>query len=310
MEEAPEKIYKFALIGVGRWGKNYIKTIEQMSGVQITHLCTRNPENAKLIKKNKVKVVKNYMELCSDRFLDGVIVATPPHTHHEIVCSVAHSLLPVMVEKPLSLSLEEAISTANFLKEAKVPVLVDHTQLFNPAYEELVTSFKNDQIKTIDAKVCSFGPFRKDVSMLWDWAPHDISMVINLMKGKPAKVKASLVEHENYDNSGQLLITLKYKNTDINIKIDNLSGSKYRSFRASSNSKTITLFGEELYETRGDWIRTVQLTNEKPLQRAIMAFVDAIETNSMIGLDLAVDVAAVIEKCQKSIDNDSEFVNV
>lgn len=307
-----EKIYRFALIGCGRFGKNYIKTIAGMDNVQITHLVTSKPENAKLI-ANKVKIFKTYGELLSMPHVDGVIIATPPETHSIILQDCIYHLLPALVEKPLCMSLKEANALRDYVKTSKVPVMVGHTQLYNPAYVEFCSRFKSQKPKTIQSKVSSFGPFRDKTPMLWDWAPHDLSMCLNLLKEMPTKVSAVQTSHANYPNSGQLEINLEFKATKANIYINNLSANKYRAFVGTSSFQTMSMFDEELYEGRSDRIFQIQVPKERPLKCVVDAFVEAIETSQggnevWVGLDLAVDITKVIEKCQRSIEKNGEYI--
>lgn len=301
-----DKNYKFGIIGCGRFGKNFIKTINEMDGVQITHMVTSKPENAKLV-NNKVKIVSSCLEMCAQA-VDGVIVATPPETHGTLMQECAYNLIPVLCEKPMCMDLKEAMALRDYMKVGKIPCLIDHTQLWNPAFMELTERFRNDKVKKIETKVCSYGPFRKDVPMLWDWAPHDLSMCLSLLKEMPTKIKASLVPHENYDNSGELNIELVFKHTTANIKINNLSSCKYRTFIGTSPFMTLTMFGEELFQTRGQDITQLTVSNERPLFNVVNAFIHAIERGSYEGLDLAVDVIKIIEKCQKSIEKESEYI--
>lgn len=306
-----DKVYKLALVGCGRFGKNYIKTIEGMPNVEITHLCTSNPENAKLIIKNKVKVHKQYTEIFDGCNLDGIIICTPAETHAGLVHECIYHLLPTMVEKPLCTRVLDATTLQNYVKNSyKVPCFVDNTQLYNPAFQEICKVFKTSKPKEINTKVCSFGPFRENMPMLWDWAPHDISMCLQLLKEMPLKVKAKLDPHENYYNSGELYVELCFKNTVAKFTINNLSTSKYRSFSAVSSFNTMTMFDHEVFEVRGDNVFNIKVSNEKPLKLAIDAFIETIETQSLTGLDLSVNVVRVLEKLQESLEKESVYISI
>lgn len=304
-----EKIYKFGLIGVGRWGKNFVKTIEAMEGVEIAHICTSKPENAKLFKK-KPRVSKDYKSLCTDFALDGVIICTPPSTHMEIIYECICNLKPFLVEKPMCMNLMDAKAIRDTVKYTRVPCMVDHTHLFSPAWEEMVYRMKKEKILSINSKAYAFGPFRKDVPMLWDWAPHDIAMCVELMKEMPTRVQASYVPNENYDNSGEINIALYFKNLTANILINNASENKYRAFVASSDYLTFSIFCDELFETRSGKCTQQKITLETPLKRLIDNFILAIETQNYEGLDLGVNVVNIIEKCRKSIENNAELINI
>lgn len=292
------------LIACGRWGKNYVSTVNAMENVEITHVVTTHPENAKLF-KNKVRVLKNYRELCTINGLDGAFLAAPSSFHNEIAQECLYGLLPIMIEKPMCIGYEQTLTLSKSIRGAKIPCLVNHTQLFNPAYQEICSLFKAGRPKKIISKFCTHGPFRPDCPMLWDYGVQDVSMILNLLKENPLEVNATLDAHKNYPNSGELVIDLRFKSTEAHIVINNIATKKYRSFITETGWNQMSMFDEELYEIRESGINRVHVPTEKPLARAIQAFIAAIEANEYVGVDLAVDVARVLERCQESINKNS-----
>lgn len=299
-----EQPYRLGLIGCGRFGKNYISTINKMDDVEIRYLATTKSENAKLV-NNPVKVVANYTDIFFDKTINGVIIATPPETHFDIIKDCTATLMPFMVEKPMCTSLANTIKVQEAVSKTKVPCLVDYTQLFNPAFVELCKLFKNRKLTSVESKTNSFGPFRKDISMLWDWAPHDISMILTLVKEYPKKIDAFYDKNDNYDNSGVITIDLEFKGLKTSISIDNTANKKYRSFVATAGFSTMTMFGGELYESRDDKITQIHVSKEMPLKKAVEEFLLCIETGSQEGVNLSVDVAKILEKCASIIDKKS-----
>lgn len=304
-----EKIYKFALIGVGRAGKNFINTINKMENCQITHLVTSNPDNAKLC-KNKVKILKSHHDVCSlpgAGGVDGVIVAVPNESHSIILQDCLYALLPTLIEKPMGANLIETLGLRQSVYASKVPVLVGHTQTFSAAYQELCGYFKAAKPKKITSKFRSYGPFRKNATIVWDFLVHEISMVLNLLNMEaPIEVEAHLESHKNYPNSGELDVKLKFKSTEVSININNLATQKYRSFIAENAWTCLSLFDEELYDVRESRSNKIHLPSERPLHREINAFIEAIETNSYVGVELAVEVARVLDRCQNYLDIHTE----
>lgn len=303
------KTYKLGLCGVGRFGKNYIKTIEGMEDAEIVAISTSNPENAKLF-NHKVIVFDHFSKLAQCGALHGVIIATPPNTHYQIMKNCVDNVLPFLVEKPMCGNINETLAASYLIKSSRIACMVGHTQLQNPAYRELVTMYDYDKAKTVLSQVCSVGPFRKDVSMLWDWLPHDFSMLLTLMREFPDKLKASYVKHENYDNSGEVEVELHWKKTKATIKLNNLATKKYRVFQVDSAVKRVTMFDNELFETRDNKIRQIHVKKEMPLRVQVENFILAMETNTQIGVDLAVKIAKLIEFCEKSIEQNSKLITV
>ncbi len=181
---------RVALIGIGRWGKVYIKTLLALGDrCRLTHLCSRNPENAALV-PHPVDMVRDWREVMRAA-CDAVIIATPPETHAQILEACLEAGKPCIVEKPLCLNVATAERLDARVRSSGVPVLVDHTQLFNPYYLALKQALARSQerIRLIVSEGMAFGPFRAETSALWDWGPHDLSLCLDLMGKTPEHIE-------------------------------------------------------------------------------------------------------------------------
>ena len=182
---------RFGLIGAGHWGKVYLKTLATLEDrCRLTHLCTSKPENAALA-PHPVTVVMNWHELISAD-CDAVIIATPPHTHAEILEACLAARKPCLVEKPLCVDLATAERLHRQVEASGVPVLVDHTHLFDSAYQFLKRTVEDvgEPIRVILSEGMGWGPFRADTPALWDWGPHDVSLCLDLTGKMPQGVHA------------------------------------------------------------------------------------------------------------------------
>ena len=107
-------------------------------------------------------------------YLDGIIISTPPKSHYEIVKKFINKGIPVLIEKPLTLSYNDSNNLLSIVNKSRNNsiVLVDHIYLYDASFRILKTRVKNlGKIKSINSIGGSNGPFRKDVRPLWDWAP-------------------------------------------------------------------------------------------------------------------------------------------
>lgn len=176
---------RFGLIGAGRWGKNYIKTLESLpSRCTLTHLSTSKPENAKLV-NHPVEVVSDWRQLIKSS-CDAVIISSPSSTHAEMLEACLDAAKPCIVEKPCFLEAASAKRLCGRIQSEKHAVLVEYTQLFNPAFQTLRQRLREsgEAIRLITSEGMNLGPFRGDEPALWDWCPHDLSMALDLL-GKP-----------------------------------------------------------------------------------------------------------------------------
>lgn len=165
---------RVAVIGGGRWGKNILKTLGANPECFVAYAVTRE-----------------YQTLFSKTDIDAVVIATPSATHATIALPFIAKKIPVFIEKPMTMSVKDAKRLVLASTTYKTPVFVGHIHLYNPAYiaaKHLLT--QSGKVRFIHAEGASNGPFRSDASAMWDWAPHDISMVLDIMKSRPTKVAA------------------------------------------------------------------------------------------------------------------------
>ena len=181
----------FGLIGAGRWGRVYIRTLLSLADrCRLTHLCTSRPERAGLV-PHPVTVLAHWQALVNSA-CDAVIIATPPSTHAEILEACLEAGKPCIVEKPLCLDVETAERLDRQAQSSRVPVLVNHVHLFDPVYHALKQALNQagQPIRLILSEGASLGPFRTDTSALWDWGPHDLSLCLDLLGAPPERIAA------------------------------------------------------------------------------------------------------------------------
>lgn len=182
---------RFGLIGVGRWGKVYLRTLLSLGErCRISHLGTRNPENAKLV-PYPVTVESDWKRVINSA-CEAVIIATPPQTHAEILDACVEAGKPTIVEKPLCLDVATAERLHQRIHASRVPVLVDHVHLFHPAYGRLrqVLQECGEAVRVVYSEGLGPGPIRADVSALWDWGPHDVSLCLDVLAERPVHMEA------------------------------------------------------------------------------------------------------------------------
>src|SRR6266508_2836503 len=183
--------FRFGLIGVGRSGKVYIRTVLSLGDrCRVSHIGTSSTANASLL-PYPVTVTGDWRVVVRSD-CDGVIIATPPHTHAEILEACLQAGKPVIVEKPLCLDVRTAERVHVRAEAAGVPVLVNHTLLFDPGYQRLkeVLRTGGEAIRVILSEGAALGPFRADTPALWDWCAHDFSLCLDLLREVPLEVAA------------------------------------------------------------------------------------------------------------------------
>lgn len=157
-----------ALIGVGKWGTNYLRSVELIRDCRIVATYTRN-----------------YQQILKNSKIDGVIIATPSETHYEITRFFLEKNYNLLIEKPLVTSYRHAKELEKLYLKSTSVVNVGHNYLFYPEFMKL----SNENLQYLDFHIGGYGPFRESTA-LWDWGPHAVSMCLTLMGKEPWRVTA------------------------------------------------------------------------------------------------------------------------
>jgi len=199
---------RLGLIGAGRWGRIYIKTLKNVAGVRLARLASSNPDSPNLVDED-CQITTDWTAVAEAGDLDGVIIATPPSLHAEMARATIEAGNPVLIEKPLTMDLGEARQLLAFAEQSGAIALVDHIHLYHPAWRALKRlGLGLGPVHAIRSAGGNYGPFRKDAPVLWDWASHDVALCVDLMGGMPETVSAEIREtRETEDGPGETIAT-------------------------------------------------------------------------------------------------------
>lgn len=185
---------KIALIGIGYWGKNYLRVICEMSDLfEFVGVIDSNQE---LIDKNKQLYPQLYFSNQFNNIIekaDCVIVATPANTHFHIVKSCLEFNKHVLVEKPLTLLSDESKKLMELAESKNLKLMVGYTVLFTEGFKFIKSYLKNhpSNIYYLNAKRTNLGIVRTDCNVIYDLTSHDIAVILNLLNDSPEWVNAS-----------------------------------------------------------------------------------------------------------------------
>lgn len=193
-------VVRLGLVGAGRWGRIYLRTIASMADVvTLAAVASANPETATLVPQG-CPVYRDWRELLAHPGLDGVVIATPPDSHHQVVCAAFDAGLAVMVEKPLTIDAAHGRDILARAERRAMVTVVDHIHLFSPAFRAMKRLVPHlGGVVSIDGVAGNHGPYRADTSVLWDWGPHDVSMALAVMESMPDRVDAQRLERRPVD---------------------------------------------------------------------------------------------------------------
>jgi predicted dehydrogenase len=177
-----------AVVGYGYWGSKHVRVLSTMRGVSVTVVDANIDRLAEAAAQYPAARLVSDLEDVLDS-VDAVLVATPPGTHAAIAQQALEAGKHVLVEKPLTTSVADAEMLVETAARAGVQLMVGHTFEYNPAVwkmRELVRSGALGRILYVDTARLSLGRYQRDVNVVWDLAPHDLSIVSYILDELPS----------------------------------------------------------------------------------------------------------------------------
>lgn len=184
-----------AVIGCGYWGPNLIRNLHQLPQVNLKAICDLNEAKLKSAAKNYhgVELFTKYSELLSDESLEAIAIASPAQTHYEIAKAGLLADKHVLVEKPLALNSRECRELIRLAEVHKKVLMVGHTFEYNAAVnkvKEYLDSGELGKIYYIYSQRLNLGRLRHDINAMWNFAPHDVSIILYWLNKEPVSVSA------------------------------------------------------------------------------------------------------------------------
>ncbi len=189
----------FGVIGWGYWGPKIARNLDSLPHAMVTMVADADLYRLASLRKNQSGVKTT--TLPEDVFrsdVDGVVIATPVRTHYQLAKEALLHGKHVLVEKPLTADVVEAEELVTLAEKQQRILMVGHTFEYSPAVNELrklVQSGDLGKIYCIEAERVNLGLFRSDINVIWDLAPHDISILLYLLGKKPERIKVQAHAH-------------------------------------------------------------------------------------------------------------------
>ena len=185
---------RLAVVGAGYWGSNLIRVFHELgvldricdfSSDSLTRLADQYPD---------VRMESSYNAVLNDRAIDAVVIATPAECHYNMARMALEAGKDVYVEKPLTLHCDEAESLTDLAERQKRILMVGHLLEFHPAIvrlQEMIDQGELGAVEYIYSNRLNMGKVRREENALWSFAPHDISVILLLLKQMPIQVTAT-----------------------------------------------------------------------------------------------------------------------
>lgn len=297
---------RIGIIGVGYWGPNLVRCFEESSECEVVYVCDRDTKKLEHICArfpNVIATTDDSEVLRRDR-VDAVVIATPTKTHYRLAKRALESGLHTFVEKPLATRSDECTDLIACAEANGVVLFVGHVFLYSAAVaklKEIVSSGELGDIYYISSSRLNLGPVRHDVNALWDLAPHDTSIILELMGRSPVSVSCSGLAYLDRRIHDVCNMTMQFPDNRIGIvhvswldprkrRVMTVVGSnkmavyddiepieKIRVYDTGIHAATeASSFGEFLYSYRYGDIYSPRINEGEPLKVEIRAFVDSV----------------------------------
>ena len=192
----------FGVIGFGYWGPNVVRNLASLEGSEVVAIAEVNP--AARLRAQKaypgVLVTPDASEVIASAGIDAIAVVTPVWTHYELVKAALENGKHVFVEKPFTSTAAQGEELINLAQQKNLTIMVDHTFLFTGAVKKISQLLDEGTLGNLfyyDSTRVNLGLFQHDINVLWDLAPHDLSIMDHLIKANPEADVATGQSHLN-----------------------------------------------------------------------------------------------------------------
>ena len=194
-EKSPlKKELSVGVIGYGYWGPKLARNIHQIPDANLAMISDLREERFAEVRElyPEAVTVKNYNDLLKED-LDAVIISTPVHSHYPLAKDALQAGKHVLVEKPITSNSAQAQELVDLAAENDLTLMVGHTFEYNPAVEtvhKIIQSGELGNIYYLNSTRVNLGLLQPDINVMWDLAPHDLSIIRYIMNESPVKVSA------------------------------------------------------------------------------------------------------------------------
>jgi len=332
---------RVAVVGCGYWGPNLIRNFEELVGSDVRIVCDRDAERLASIERRFPSIVTltDFNELLADPQIDAIAICTPIHTHFGLARQALEAGKHVLVEKPLTDSVETSQKLVELARANHLTLMVDHTFVYSGAVRKIKSMIESEDIGDIlyfDSVRINLGLFQHDSNVLWDLAPHDVSIMSFLIERDPQWVSAIGSAHFG-DLENMAYVTVQFDGpliahfhvnwlAPVKIRSTVIGGSKrmivYDDLAPSEKvrvyDKGVSINGDPddrrqaMVDYRSGDMFAPQIDNTEPLRNVCHGFVQAINTgrHPLADGDAGLRTVRIIEAAQTSMSRSGQRIRV
>jgi len=328
-------VVSIGVIGYGYWGPNLVRNFAQNREGQVVAVADFDEKRLELVRRlyPTVRATPSVDELLESDKIDALAIATPISTHHPLAKAALLRGKHVLIEKPMTATVQQSEELIALAAERRRVLMVDHTFVYSGAVRkirELIQAGELGEIYYYDAVRINLGLFQRDLNVLWDLAPHDFSIMAYLIDKEPVSVSAvgsAPVQWDGWRHESIAYITVEYADgTLAHIHVNWLSPVKIRRILIGGSRKFVVydhldpdnqvkifdkgveaITDQErrrmLVQYRTGDMNAPKIDQTEALEVACMHFIDCIQTGSTPLTDgrAGLQVVQLLEAAQQSL---------
>ena len=270
-------LIRIGVIGYGYWGPNIVRNFHSLDNCEVMSVCDKSAAALRRASRlyPAVPMTTDFTEVLTSPKIDAVAIVTPVWTHFALAKAALQNGKHVFLEKPLTSTTEQAEELIELADKKRLTLMVDHTFLFSgPVLKirELIDSGALGSLYYFDSTRVNLGLFQHDVNVLWDLAPHDLSIMDHIIKEKPEAVVATGGKHLNGLADVGFITVYFPGNVIAHVNVNWLSPVKVRTTLIGGEQKMLVWNDLDPDEKIKVYDRGVKITNREDLHELLVSY--------------------------------------
>jgi predicted dehydrogenase len=268
---------KFGVIGYGYWGPNILRNLVNLEGSEVLAVADICAEARQRAHKSYpgIKVTANAADVISSTEIDAIAIVTPVWTHYELAKQALEHGKHVFVEKPFTSNSSQGAELIDIAQKKNLTIMVDHTFLFTASVTKIGQLIREGALGKLyyyDSTRVNLGLFQHDINVLWDLAPHDLSIMDHLISSTPEAIVATGQGHLN-GHEDIAFITIYFPDQVIaHINVNWLSPVKMRTTLISGEKRMLVWNDLEADEKLRVYDKGVNITNREGVYELLVSY--------------------------------------
>ena len=276
-EQLPTDKVRVGVIGFGYWGPNIVRNVSGLQNAELVAVCDRSPAALQRATRlyPRIQTSTDFNDIITSPDIDAVAVVTPVWTHYELAKGALENGKHVFVEKPFTSTPQQAEELIELAERKNLKIMVDHTFLFSGAVKkikQIVDAGTLGPLYYFDSTRVNLGLFQHDVSVVWDLAPHDLSIMNHVIDEEPEALVATGAHHLN-GLADMAFITIYFpRNVIAHVNVNWLSPVKVRMTLIGGKDKMLVWNDLEADEKIKVYDKGVDLTNGTSVHDLLVSY--------------------------------------